>query len=142
VVKPFYAFKEGEKYYIYLDPAAMLRASYKSAKYSGKWIDSRGWTTTHTPGSSLEYPFEGQGIRIHYFKYDDGGRFQVIIDDKPVGTLDCYGPQRNKAAFADFMGLQDGKHTLKMVLLPDKSPKSKGVFGNVAALDTFPSGAQ
>lgn len=142
LLKPFYAFHEMEKYFVYLDPAAPLRRSYKSAKYSGGWIDSSGWTTTHTPGSSLEYPFEGQGIRVHYFKYDDGGRFQVVLDGKPVGTLDCYGPTRGKAAFAEFAGLQPGKHTLKMVLLPDKATKSKGVFGNVAAFESLRKGAK
>jgi hypothetical protein len=142
LLKPFYAFQEMERYFVYLDPAAPLRTSYKSAKYSGGWIDSSGWTTTRTPGSALEYPFEGQGIRIHYFKYDDGGRFQVILDGKPVGTLDCYGPKRGRAAFAEFLGLQDGQHTLTMTLLPDKAPKSKGFFGNVAAFEAFPSSAQ
>jgi hypothetical protein len=142
VVKPFYAFKEGEKYYIYLDPCPPIGASYKAARYSGGWRDFGKWITARAPGSWLEYRFEGQGIRIHYFKYDDGGRFQVIIDGKNIGTLDVYGPKRGVAAFAEFSGFQHGRHTLKMVLLPERSPKSKGVFGNVAAFESIQKGVK
>ncbi len=142
VVKPFYAFKEGEKYYLYLDPSPPIGASYKAARYSGGWKDFGKWITARAPGAWLEYRFEGQGIRIHHFKYDDGGRFQVSVDGKAVGTLDVYGPKRGAAAFADFSGFRHGKHTLKMVLLSERSPESKGVFGNVAVFETISPRAQ
>ena len=79
----------------------------------------------------------GQGIRVHYFRYDDAGRFEVAIDGQAVGVLDVYGPKRGEAAFADFAGLPNSRHTLRMTLLPDKSPESKGIFVNVSAFETI-----
>jgi len=138
LLRPFYAYKEGERYLAYLDPAQELaRRTYRAASYSGEWIDFKGWMATPKPGSSLEFEFTGKGIRIHYYKYDDAGRFQVTIDDKPVGILDVYGPNRGEAASVDYTGLSDGKHTLRMTLLREKSPESKGYFVNVAAFEVI-----
>jgi hypothetical protein len=138
LLRPFYAFKEGERYLAYLDPARELtRRTYRAASYSGEWIDFKGWNATNVPGSSVEVQFTGKGIRVHYFQYDDAGRFEVAIDGKPIGVLDVYGPDRGKAAFADFAGLPESRHTLRMTLLPDKCPESKGIFVNVSAFETI-----
>jgi hypothetical protein len=138
LLRPFYAFKEGELYLAYLDSAKDLTyRTYRAASYHGAWHDFSGWMTTQVPGSSVELPFTGKGIRVHYFRYDDAGRFEVAIDGKPVGVLDVYGPKRGEAAFADFAELSDSRHTLRMTLLPDKSPESKGIFVNVSAFETL-----
>lgn len=138
LLKPFYAYKEGERYLLYLDPARELsRRSYRAATYTGEWIDFKGWMATPVPGSSVELPFTGKGIRVHYYRYDDAGRFEVTIDGNPVGVLDVYGPERGEAASVDYAGLEPGTHTLRMTLLPEKSPPSKGLFVNVAAFEAL-----
>jgi hypothetical protein len=138
LLKPFYAYKEGERYLLYLDPARELtRRTYRAATYTGEWIDFKGWMATPVPGSSMELPFTGRGIRVHYYKYDDAGRFEVTLDGAPAGILDVYGPDRGEAASVDYTGLTEGRHTLRMTLLPDKSPQSKGLFVNVAAFESL-----
>ncbi|MHB0997852.1 MAG: beta-L-arabinofuranosidase domain-containing protein [Armatimonadota bacterium] len=136
LIKPFYAYKEGERYFLYLDPSKDInRTSYKSAKYSEGWMDFSGWMTATTAGASAEYQFTGKGIRIHYFKYDDAAKLEVVIDGKQAGIIDQYSPERGEAAFDDFTDLAEGKHTLRLILLPEKSEMSKGNFANVAAFE-------
>ncbi|MHB0954953.1 MAG: beta-L-arabinofuranosidase domain-containing protein [Pirellulaceae bacterium] len=138
LLRPFYVFKEGERYLVYLDPAQDLTyRTYRAATYEGAWNDFGGWMTSSVPGSSTEVSFTGKGIRVHYFTYDDAGRFDVAIDDKIVGVLDIYGPKRGEAASADYVGLPDGRHTLRLTLLPEKSPQSKGTFVNVSAFESL-----
>ena len=138
LVRPFYVFKEGERYFLYLDPSKEASwASYEAAKHSANWTDFGSWMTTSAPGSSAEHSFDGAGIRVHYFRYDDAGRFEVTIDDKVVGVLDEYGPKRGEPAFADYTGLTHGRHTIRFRLLPDKTPESKGVFANLSAFEAL-----
>jgi hypothetical protein len=141
LVRPFYVFKEGETYFLYLDPSKdPAKKPYKAARYSDGWMDFGGWMTTATPTSSAEYTFEGKALRVHYFKYDDAGRFEVAIDGKVVGTIDEYGPERGEPAFEDFKDLGEGKHTIRFTLLPDKSPESKGIYSNLAAFELLIGG--
>ena len=143
ILRPFYVFKEGERYFLYLDPAKdITRTTYKSAKYSDGWMDFGTWMTANVPGASAEFQFTGKGIRLRYFKYDDAGRFEVVIDGKVVGIIDEYGPDRGEAAFRDFAGLEDIKHTLRLVLLPDKSDLSKGIFANIASFEIIDAAGQ
>jgi len=138
LVRPFYVFKEGERYFLYLDPSKEASwVSYKAAKYNGNWTDFNAWMTTSTPDSSVEHSFDGTGVRIHYFRYDDSGRFEVTIDDKVVGVLDEYGGKRGEPASADFSGLTYGRHTIRLKLQTEKSPDSKGIFGNLAAFEAL-----
>jgi DUF1680 family protein len=141
LVRPFYAFKEEEKYFLYLDPTkAAAWAPYKAATYSGNWVDFNGWMTSSTPGSAAEYSFEGAGIRVHYFRYDDAGRLEVSLDGKVLGILDEYGSKRGEPAFVDYPGLTYGRHKLGFRLLPDKTEASKGCFVNLAAFETLVPG--
>jgi uncharacterized protein len=138
LLRPFYAYKEGERYLLYLDPARELRRrSCYAATYTGDWIDFKGWMATYTPGAALELAFTGKGIRVDYARYDDAGRFEVTIDGTPVGVLDMYGPERGVAASAEYGGMAEGHHALRMTLLADKTPESKGLWVNVAAFESL-----
>ncbi len=138
LVRPFYQFAAGEPYFMYLDPERnCVRRSWEGYRFAGSWTDYNDWQTTTSPGATVERSFEGTGVRIHGFHYDDAGRAQVEIDGKVVGIIDEYAPIRGEAAHWDFTGLHAGPHTVKLTVLEQSNPQSKGRFVNMARIEAL-----
>jgi hypothetical protein len=140
LVRPFYQFAAGETYYLYLDPVQnFTRRSWAGYRFSAGWTDFNQWQTASTPGACVEHTFEGTAVRVHGFRYDDGARGQVEIDGRPAGVFDEYGRIRGEPAQWDFTGLSPGAHALKLIVLPESNPKSKGRFLNVERIEPLPA---
>jgi DUF1680 family protein len=138
LVRPFYAFKAGESYYLYLDPAARNRVSWRAVKLD-KWYGDAGYMRyTDTIGATAEYTFEGTGIRWRGQKFDDGGQAKVEIDGTLVGIVDMYGPGRGLPFDWRHTDLPKGKHTIKITLIATKSTESKGTFLNLQGFEVIP----
>lgn len=142
-------FEEVCEYYLHIPNDDLLKPYRQRAGINAPGADMGGCYVGHNPfgqflsgfarmyAATRDAVYKDKAIRVHYFKYDDAGRFEVTIDGKAVGVLDVYGPKRGETAFADFAGLPDSRHTLRMTLLSDKSPESKGIFVNVSAFETI-----
>ncbi len=136
LVRPFYAFKEGERYFLYLDPAVIAAwASYRSARFTGEWKDYGDWMACFVPGSYAEYDFKGTGLRLHYTLFDDCGQVEVSVDGQVVATFDEYGPVRGEKAYFDLTGLSDEAHTLRLTVTGKKADASKGNYANIGAFE-------
>ncbi|MDO8588994.1 MAG: glycoside hydrolase family 127 protein [Armatimonadota bacterium] len=138
LLRPFYQFKEGEPYLVYLDPTINLPASFSFTDRldtSGEWRDSDDWITSNTPGGWVEFRVYGDSVRVRGYQFDDAGRLAVVSDGKKVGAIDEYGPNRREAASWEFTGLGPGEHKLRLEHLPDKSPESKGFHVNISSVD-------
>ena len=133
-MRPFYAYKEGETYYLYLDPAAAGACRPKPSR-SASWNDNPQLHFTNVVGATAECTFEGSGIRWRGFKFDDAGRAEVTIDGKVVAIVDQYDPGRGFAFEWSSPKLAPGKHTIRLKLLEEKTPQSKDRFINVAGFD-------
>ena len=140
LVRSFYQFAAGETYWMYLDPERnAVRKSWEGVRFSAGWADFVRWRTTTAPGATVEYSFEGAGVRVLGLEYDDAGRAQVHIDGREVGVIDEYGPVRGVPAHWDFGGLAPGPHTIRLTVLAEANPKSKGRYFNVAGFEPLPS---
>ena len=138
LVRPFYAFKAGERYFMYMDPDYMfLSISHAQLTYSDGWQNFGGMHATRQPGSSAEYAFEGTGIRWIARRYDDAGKAEVIIDGKVVDTVDLYDPGRDVPWKWEKAGLAPGKHVIGIRLLDDKNPASKDHYINIIGLEVL-----
>jgi len=137
LARPFYDFKEGEMYYLYLDNQAPGHVPHHKLRTNGPWQDSGKHWFCNTPGSWCEGSFTGTGVRLLGYLYEDAGHAEVKIDDKVVGIIDEYNPKRDVPQHWDFIGLSQGKHVLRVTVLPDKSPKSTNVYINVAGLEAI-----
>ena len=133
--RPFYAYKEGEPYFLYLDPAAARYIPHKAVTYEMAWNDSPQFHFTNVVGATAECTFEGTGIRWNGFKFDDAGRAEVSLDDKVVAVVDQYGPGRDLPFEWSSPKLKPGKHTIRLKLLEKNTPPSKDRFINVAGFD-------
>lgn len=133
LVRPFYQFKAGERYFMYLDPETKLsNVLCSDAKFSPGWQDYGQWMASNTPGSTAEYTFEGTGIKVLYGQWDDAGQLEVSVDGKKLGVIDEYGPHRGTAAEQEFKGLTKGKHSLLLTALSSKAAESNGIYVNVS----------
>ncbi len=144
--KPFYEFKEGEIYYLYLDPDAKNRAIYghnhvlgvgPSISYSQDWENRGLYNASDTVGATATFTFEGTGVRWLGCRYDDAGRAEVTIDEKNVAVVDQYGPGRDLPFNWEYEGLPFGKHTIKLTIHPEISAESKGHYVNLAGFEVI-----
>jgi DUF1680 family protein len=86
------------------------------------------------PGASLECTFEGTAVVWEGRRFDDAGHARVIIDGKEVAIVDQYGPGRDLPFTHLFKDLPPGVHTLKLTVLADRNPGSKGRWVNVTRI--------
>jgi uncharacterized protein len=135
LLRPFYIYKDGESCFVYLDPAAARYIPHKAASYRKAWNDTAQFHFTNVVGATAECTFEGTGIHWGGFKFDDGGRTEVSIDDKVVAVVDQYGPGRGLPFEWISPKLKPGKHTIRLKLLEKNSPPSKDRFINIAGFD-------
>jgi len=134
LARPFYAYKEGEEYYMYLDPSALGRISHYHMRTNGPWHDSGNHYYCNVPGAWCEGDFEGDAVTLLGFKYDDGGRGEVQVDGRVVGTIDEYASGRDIPAEWTYRGLGTGKHVIRVTVTNAKAPESKDVYINIAGL--------
>ena len=135
IARPFYSFAEDERYLLYLDPAAADRISYRDLKFSEGWNDAGIFRFSNRIGATVEYTFEGTGIRWMGYSFDDAGVAEVRIDDEVVGLVDQYGPGRNLPFDWKFTTLPFGKHTIRITVTADKNPQSKDHYLNMAGFE-------
>jgi len=135
LVRPFYAYKEGEPYYLYFDPAAVNRILHGALSYQGRWNDGPAFHFTNSVGATVECKFDGTGIRWLGFRYDDAGKAEISIDGKVVATVDQFGPGRDLPFEWSHKNLARGAHVIRLRLLADKRPESKDRFINVAGFE-------
>jgi hypothetical protein len=94
LIRPFYTFKQGEPYFLYLDPN---RESHRAARFAGDgWRESESFRYNDRPGASASFHFRGGGIRWIGFRFDDAGIAELHIDNHPVGMVDQYAPGRGE----------------------------------------------
>jgi uncharacterized protein len=135
LLRPFYAYKEGEPYFLYLDPAAARHIPHNSVTYRMAWNECPQFHFTNVAGATAKCTFEGTVIRWNGFKFDDAGRAEVTLDGKAIAVVDQYGPGRGLPFEWSSPKLKPGKHTIRLRLLEKNTPPSKDRFINVAGFD-------
>ena len=147
LARPFYEFKEGERYFMYLRPdldrwVQPLRIAAKPNLLNTPWF-----CFTNAVESTIEYAFDGRSIRWTGYRFEDGGQAQVRIDGAVIGVVDQYGPAHIPATPPvgaslpfewEHEGLSAGKHTLSIRTLAGKNGASKGHRITVARFDVQP----
>ena len=138
LVRPFSAYKEGEPYYLYLDPAALWHIPFRSVRFQGDWKEAAQFRFTNAVGATAESTFEGTGIRWLGFRFDDAGRAAVAIDGTVVAEVSQYGPGRDLPFEWSHTGLKPGRHTITLTLLERRDAPSRDRYINVAGFEIIP----
>ncbi|HEX8522039.1 MAG TPA: beta-L-arabinofuranosidase domain-containing protein [Tepidisphaeraceae bacterium] len=85
--RPWFEIGAGEKYFLYLDPAA---GQY--VDLGCNWRSNEHHMICEVAGSAATFHFSGTGIRVFYSLFDDAGIARVVIDEREAGTIDQFGP--------------------------------------------------
>jgi DUF1680 family protein len=138
LARPFYQYKAGERYFMYLDPVENKFGNwFDNIRFSPGWADSGDWRAANTAGATAEFTFEGSGVRILGYYFDDAGKGEVRIDGVAVGIIDQYKPVRGEKTHWDFTGLRAGRHEARLTVLANPNPKAKGNHVNLAGFESI-----
>jgi hypothetical protein len=136
LLRPFYQFKAGERYFMYLDPIRNKLGNWDdNIQFGPEWADSGEWRASKVAGAVAEFAFEGVGVRIIGYYFDDAGKGEVRIDGAAVGVIDEYRPVRGEKTHWDFTGLRPGRHEVKIVVLAGPDPRSNDNWVNLAGFE-------
>jgi hypothetical protein len=136
--RPYYQFKEGERYYLYFDPSRpWTRVPLRELKFGPGWSLNltEDMQITTNAGAYVEHTFTGTSVRWIGRKFDDAGQCEVSIDGKKVATVDQYDPVRDTPFRYEIRDLPAGRHTIRLTLLEDKNPASKAHYANITGFD-------
>jgi hypothetical protein len=136
--RPFYAYREGEPYYLYFDPTDGDSAGRPRVRFTSRWSETDRFHFSNVVGATAQCAFEGTAIRWLGFKFDDAGRAEVTIDEKAVEVVDQYGPGRDLPFDWSVKNLAPGRHTIRLRIVAEKSAESKGSYINVAGFEAPP----
>jgi uncharacterized protein len=137
---PFFEVPAATRYFMYLDPSLGTRLMAGDIRFTGAWHDAGTLHYCNEVGAAAECEFEGKGVRWLGWRFDDGGRAEVTIDDQVVGVVDQYGPGRDLPFDWAYRGLSSGRHLLRLRLLPDKDERSKDRYLNVRGFEVIDEG--
>jgi hypothetical protein len=136
LIRPFYAFKQDERYALYLDPN---RHSHREARFNGDgWRESEAFRFDDRPGDSAAFTFRGTGVRWIGFRFDDAGIAEVCIDDRPIVRVDQSGPRRDVPFEWRSEKLPPGEHRITLTISNARPTASKGRFINIAGFEVMP----
>ena len=84
-----------------LDEWVRFEADHPALDYlGGEWIDMWSWSAGQNeyrysvdPDAAVRLDFEGEGVRVCYVAFWNGGRWEVVIDGQVVGTVDSYSAE-------------------------------------------------
>ena len=139
LVRPFYAYKEGEPYYLYFDPAAADRISHHGAFLPGK-LERRIGVPFHELGrrrpssaSSREPASAGWASAS---MTPARRKSASTARSSPLSTsTDRDGTSPSNGLIEN---LKPGWHSIRLRLLDEKPPQSKDRFINVAGFEAIP----
>ncbi len=135
LVRPFYAFKQGEPYLLYLDPN---RYSHRAAQFTGdNWRESSSFRFNDRPGASVVFDFDGMGFRWIGYCFDDAGIGEVRVDGRVIAKVSQYASRRGEPFEWRTDGLLSGSHRLTITILDTKPESSQGRFINIAGFEVI-----
>jgi hypothetical protein len=80
-------------------------------------------------GDELSFSFMGTGVALMGNWFKDGGKAYVYVDGEMKRTIDCYfdyaNQQHRDMNIYHITGLNDGEHTLTVVVKGEKRPESE-----------------
>jgi hypothetical protein len=104
--------------------------SWKGAWTAGTmdlWGEKIANRTTSAGGAEATLRFEGTGVAVVGRASQAGGRADVYLDEKKVGGIDAWIPERtHDNDLWHVTGLDAGSHTVRIVARGEADPRSRG----------------
>ncbi len=102
-----------------LDEWVRLESDHPNLDYvSGKWVEMWSWSAGQNEyrysvnaDAAVHLTFEGEGVRVCYVAFWNGGTWEVVVDGQVAGTVDSYSPEAHFTC-TDTFSVAAGTHTL------------------------------
>jgi len=127
-----------------LDEWVRFEADHPALDYlGGEWIDMWSWSAGQNeyrysvdPDAAVRLDFEGEGVRVCYVAFWNGGRWEVVIDGQVVGTVDSYSAEAHFTC-TDTFPVAAGAHTLLVHNTPQRNAASSDTMLALDAVLTY-----
>lgn len=114
-----------------LDEWVRLESDHPNLDYvSGEWIRMWSWSAGQNEyrysvdaDAAVRLNFEGEGVRVCYVAFWNGGIWEVVVDGQVVGTVDSYSPEAHFTC-TDTYPVAAGAHTLVVRNTDQRNPAS------------------
>ena len=105
-------------------------------EFNGAWIRDRQFSETRNqsvsysdvPGNWFRFRFTGSKVTYVFTEAANRGAAQVLIDDRPRGTIQMFSSGTHWQSSQTFDGLGPGVHTFEVRVLDRGNPQSSGGF--------------
>lgn len=127
-------------------------------KFTGAWevleavpqVSKIDYVSAAEPGARLDFPFNGQQVKIIYRQGPDYGSWAVELDGRPLVdpetgeaiVVDAYEPLGRYEVSWTSPPVDPGEHTLSLVSLPEKNVDSQGNRISLGSLEVLPAARQ
>jgi hypothetical protein len=127
-----------------LDEWMRLESDHPNLEYvSGEWIDMWSWSAGQNEyrysvdsDATVRLNFEGEGVRVCYVAFWNGGMWEVVVDGQVVGTVDSYSPEAHFTC-TDTFPVTAGVHTLVVHNTGERNPASSDTMIALDAVLTY-----
>ncbi len=123
-------------------PTGKVEEDHTALTLNGSWsrqsdsaASGGGFVASSTNGATATFRFSGDTVTIYRRLDSDGGYVNALVDDKPVGRINSYFPQRRWQVPAVLSNLGSGDHTLVLQVLADQPSGSSGTTTYLDALE-------
>jgi hypothetical protein len=129
-----------------LDEWVRFESDHPSLDYvSGEWVPMWSWSAGQNeyrysvdPEATVRLAFEGEGVRVCYVAFWNGGIWEVVVDGRVVGTVDSYSAEAHFTC-TDTFPVAPGEHTLLVHNTPQRNAASSDTMLALDAVLTYRS---
>ena len=129
-----------------LDEWVRLESDHPSLDYvSGEWVSMWSWSAGQNEyrysvdaDAAVRLDFEGEGVRVCYVTFWNGGIWEIVIDGQVVGTVDSYSAEAHFTC-TDTFPVAAGAHTLLVHNTPQRNAASSDTMLALDAVLTYRS---
>jgi len=127
-----------------LDEWVRFESDHPALDYlGGEWIDMWSWSAGQNEyrysvdaDAAVRLDFEGEGVRVCYVAFWNGGIWDIQIDGQVVGSVDSYYAEAHFTC-TDTFPVEAGSHTLLVRNTDERNPASSDTMLALDAVLTY-----
>jgi hypothetical protein len=129
-----------------LDEWVRFESDHPALDYlGGEWIDMWSWSAGQNEyrysvdaDAAVRLDFEGEGVRVCYVAFWNGGIWDVVVDGRVAGSVDSYFAEAHFTC-TDTFPVEAGSHTLVIRNTGERNPASSDIMLALDAVLTYHS---
>ncbi|MCL4237636.1 MAG: hypothetical protein KJ047_05265 [Anaerolineae bacterium] len=129
-----------------LDEWVRFESDHPALDYlGGEWVDMWSWSAGQNEyrysvdaDAAVRLDFEGEGVRVCYVAFWNGGIWDVAVDGRVVGSVDAYSAEAHFTC-TDTFPVEAGAHTLVIRNTGERDPASSDTMLALDAVLTYHS---